>query len=487
MKFREICGVKANLRNLNNINIILGRNGSGKSLFLRDIGSSIAKDNDIFNVRYISPERGGSFTIDGSVQANMKMDPDFLRRSRDVNQAQNFRAASAALLRDAELIYLRRLAHTPELRGDFEKTFQRDRVDKINALLQNIKLTVTDTDFGFHSLLNDDYPPHAMISSGESEVISLASEIIYFFETINHNKFNVLLLDEPDVHLHPDLQARLGKFIIAMLDEFSYHREIISICIATHSTSFVCSIATSSYVSVGTKNFQVDNVNLKPASVELQKIAPFFGHPLSLSLSNDAPLILEGEDDERVWQYAARYSQGRIKIFPILAVSVNVQGDLECMCAEILKSVYDDPIGFSVRDGDGVVKEPLTHKIPLRRYRLNCYAIENLLVTDQCLSVIGISWFDFQSKIQDWLDGNATHKDNALVGNLLNSPDRLQHTKIKEIKNLIGAIAGCTKPWEYIVGRAIGALNQQDLAESNMLARYIGIDALKAVIFREFE
>ncbi len=164
------------------------------------------------------------------------------------------------LFREAETLYLRRLANTPEIRTDLTRNFQTDRLSKINQLLTNISLEMGNTDYEFRSLVDGQIIDPAQISSGESEAVALAAEIIYFFDTIDPEKFNVLLLDEPDVHLHPDLQARLGKLIISMLDEFRTHANSIAICLSTHSSSLVCSLAASPYVSIGTKSFAVNKI-----------------------------------------------------------------------------------------------------------------------------------------------------------------------------------------------------------------------------------
>lgn len=51
----------------------------------------------------------------------------------------------------------------------------------------------------------------------------------------------------------------------------------------------------------------------------------------------------------------------------MLADSVNQQGALETFCIQLLKTLYDNPVAFSIRDGDGVVGQPLEHRLPLRR------------------------------------------------------------------------------------------------------------------------
>jgi len=462
----------------------MGRNGAGKSRFLRDIEEYTNRNKHSFYVRYISPERAGSFKREGNVLTNMSNNPEWLRRTRAANQDGNFKAASATLFRDAETLYLRRLANTPEIRMDPTRNFETDRLSKINKLLTNISLDIGNADLEFRSLFDGEVISPDKISSGESEAVTLATEILYFFDTIDPDKFNVLLLDEPDVHLHPDLQARLGKLIISMLEEFKVHAESIAVCLSTHSSPLVCSLADSQYVSIGTKSFAVNEVHLKPTSAELRKIAPFFGHPLSLSLSEDAALILEGEDDERVWQQAARTSQGRIKVFPVLAGSVNQQAELENFCGDLLGTLYDNPVAFSLRDGDGVVNQPLVHSPPVKRYRLQCYAIENTLLTDPSLAVMGTTWEEFVAAAIKWVATNPEHRDVNLVRELANSDDRLQHKKIKKIRQLICSLVECKKPWEVVVGQAVGGLLTADLSNSNMLVNFLGAEMVREVIFR---
>jgi hypothetical protein len=462
----------------------MGRNGAGKSRFLRDIENVAGRNTQSFYVRYVSPERAGSFKRDGNVLTNMSNDPNWLRYTRAVNQADNFKAASALLFREAETLYLRRLAKTPEIRMDPNRNFETDRLSKINQLLTNISLEMGSADFEFRSLFDGQIIKPSDISSGESEAVSLAAEILYFFDTIDPMKFNILLLDEPDVHLHPDLQARLGKLIISMLEEFKDYKEDIAICLSTHSSPLVCSLADSRHVSIGTKSFGVDTVELKPASAELRKVAPFFGHPLSLSLSEDAALILEGEDDERVWQQAARTSQGRIRVFPVLAGSVDQQGELEAFCVDLLGTLYDNPVAFSLRDGDGVVDQPLDHRLPIKRYRLQCYAIENTLLTDPCLTLMGANWDGFVAAAAKWVGENPKHPDKVHIEELAASNDRLRHKKIKKVRQLICAVLGCRKPWEVVVGQSIGALTSDELATPNMLIDFLGAEMVGEVIFR---
>jgi len=72
------------------------------------------------------------------------------------------------------------------------------------------------------------------ISSGESELISLGIELLMFSREKEAGKTNLLILNEPDVHLHPDLQVRLTEFLCRLVDEGD-----LSVIIATHSTAIL--------------------------------------------------------------------------------------------------------------------------------------------------------------------------------------------------------------------------------------------------------
>jgi hypothetical protein len=473
----------AELVGITNINVVLGRNGSGKSRFLRAMRDGLT-DDPTYVVQYVNPERAGSFRFDGGMQTQMRRDSRYLQGERVGNQAPNFKQGSANLLEAIELSYLRKLENTPALRTDLNRTFQTDRLSRINALLANISVDRVGSDFGFLDNAGTPIEPHD-ISSGESEAVSLASEIMYFFETLDYSKFNLLLLDEPDVHLHPDLQGRLARYIVKSFDEVpaaSLGR--VAVCVATHSSPLVCALASSPFTSIGTKDFANGRVEQRLETDQLRKIAPFFGHPLSLTLNDDALLILEGEDDERVWQQAARSSQGRIRLFPVLASSVDQQSELEKFCASMLSCLYDSPIAYSLRDGDGKSGK-LDDIESVLRFRLNCYAIENLLVTDECLTMMKTTWVAFQTAVNKWCQGNSTHEGVALLSDLVTSPNRLQNVKIKEIRHLICAIAGVKKPWEVIVGQTLGTLDLVTATTGPMgLVEFVGKSALKSLLER---
>lgn len=470
----------ARLENCTPLNIILGRNGAGKSRFLRAI-AELAKP-DTSRTFYISPERAGIFRKDGSMTSNIENNPNYLEESRRKNQANNFKAGSAHRLSELRNSYDSNILNTPNLRYNTSQSFEASILPRISGLLANIRVEFGERGIIFRSHTDDVVEPNNL-SSGESEAITLAVEILTFFENIDESRPNTLLLDEPDVHLHPDLQARLGHFIITSLTELTKdQRDKTTVCIATHSTALVSALTSSPHTSVGIKNFDDWTVRQVEAKQELRKIAPFFGHPLSLALSNDVLLIVEGEDDERVFQQAGRTSQGRIKLFPVLANSVDQQTELETYCNKIIGALFDNPVAYSLRDGDGK-SGALPDIGVVKRFRLECYAIENALLTDECLQALGCdNWDTFIVKAKDWLSNYPNNQDVTLVEKLINSNDRLRHEKIKSIRNVICGICKVTKQWEVVVGQCLGKLKTASPTSDYSLTAYFGVNAAKILL-----
>jgi hypothetical protein len=95
------------------------------------------------------------------------------------------------------------------------------------------------------------------------------------------------------------------------------------------------------------------------------------------------------------------------------------------------------------------------------------------------------TWDGFVKKAAAWITANPGHADIEVLQQATTSADRLRHTKIKKIRHLICAVLDCSKPWEVVVGQAIGTLRKEDLANSNMLIDFLGAEMVRNVIFRD--
>lgn len=178
-----------------------------------------------------------------------------------------------------------------------------------------------------------------------------------------------MLIDEPDVHLHPDLQDRLAAFIVAALEGTN-----IRVLLATHSTALVAGLSARAPLQICFMKRGQTNLAFRAISEIDRAILRIFGaHPLSALFTKTPLLLVEGTDEERIWTQAVRSSQGAIHFqvcevggkgnFPVYESEVN----------DLLGAVYDNAVAYSLRDRDDD-QEILQDKDRVVRCRLSCRA-----------------------------------------------------------------------------------------------------------------
>lgn len=456
------------LKNLSRVNILVGKNGCGKSTLLKKVEEALLRDSDIGKVRYITPERGGRLQYQPNVEQNILNDTNWLSQSRRANQFIQFREQSMVHYRKLELLCLREIEKDSELRRDSQYTFDTI-VSSINSLLDNVEIRREDSDFGVYGKIDREKRKPEDISSGESELISLAIECLSFNKVTQNGKVNFLFLDEPDVHLHPDLQTRLVQFLRELVDTGNFQ-----IIVATHSTAFLGAFGDYEHVRIAFMTFGKVVFDFLPILDVCRKILPVFGaHPLS-NLFNQAPVVLvEGEDDERIWQQAVRTSRGRLNLFPCSVDGVSDMNAYEQEVKNIIEAVYDEAQAYSIRDRDEG-PEDISDLMPIIRFKLSCRAAENLLLSDDVLESLGTNWVEVRSGIQNWLRLNEDHTHFRFMNAFCKDDFPRKRFDLKEIRNDLMGIIGSSKPWEVAVGQAIAKLNLESLESPDSLASYLG-------------
>lgn len=443
------------LKNLNKINIVLGKNGSGKSTMLRLVEQALSPKVETYGkTKYITPERGGALIYEAGIEQNLANDINWLSGQRRRNQATGFRQQSVAQYRRLETLVLREIEKEKREQGDY--TFDI-YVSKINFLLDNIEIKRHDMTFEIYRKGTTNKLGADAISSGESELISLGIECLIFSKECVADKENILFLDEPDVHLHPDLQVRLMHFLKDLVSENSF-----KILIATHSTAILGALESYNDTHLAFMAFDQKELDFKAISVVYRKVLPVFGaHPLS-NIFNEAPILLvEGEDDERIWQQAVRSSGGKIKIYPCSVDSVNSMNDFEQEAQKIIQTVYEKAKGYSLRDKDDSTEE-ITDLLPIVRMKLSCRNAENLLLADEVLTALSVTWDQVKERIEIWLSANAQHSHFSVMNGFKNGGYDRKNYDIKEIRNDLMGIIGSAKPWEVAVGQTIASLIWND-------------------------
>ena len=125
------------ITNIDGINVILGKNGCGKSHLLKQLEVTLRKREGIGKTRYLSPERGGLLNYEPGIDQSITNSPDWLETTRRRNQADNFRQQSAALFRRLELLTLREIERDHTKPGYVARTFD-SVLDEINILLDRV-------------------------------------------------------------------------------------------------------------------------------------------------------------------------------------------------------------------------------------------------------------------------------------------------------------------------------------------------------------
>lgn len=125
-----------------------------------------------------------------------------------------------------------------------------------------------------------------------------------------------------------------------------------------------------------------------------------------------------------------------------------------------MQSIYDNAKWYSLRDSDWVIWG-LVDSDSIIRIRLQCYEIENILLTDDLLGKFATNWEELQQKLQIWVDHNPSHPREEVINDLLQSKDRL-NAKISDALNIIVGAISFNQPRQFMIGQTIWKLSWSD-------------------------
>lgn len=458
---------KDDLVNASRFTVLIGKNGAGKSTLLRSLNSG-----DKPHVKYVSPERGGSLKYDPNVDSNMSTSDRWLKDSRQTNRFEQFRQQSAVQFRMLETAVLREIEKNAEKRADITYTFD-SILEQINLLLPAIRMVRNDKGGFSIQTKAGQAVDEASISSGESELIALAIEVLVFsYESLASK---VLLLDEPDVHLHPDLQQRFTAFV-----ESTAIAHDLRVVIATHSTAIIGAFSKDADLQiVPVSHRDQTTFSTFSRSKVCEEILPIFGaHPLSSNFNKSPIVLVEGEDDRRVLEQVVRSSNGRFVFTPCVVGTVNDLNQWEEWLSKFLPVLYDAPQSYSLRDLDQTSNTEINDIEGVYRIKLNCYAMENLLLTDQVLEMHGFTCETFKAALSLRVEKSPEHRYSSALQVLLEDFENRRIVNIKDVRNLVVAELGSNKPWEVIVGQAIATKVSEQSSSQNSIQNYLGAKAM---------
>jgi predicted ATPase len=390
-KFPDLGGGTWTLAGLTPVFVLFGKNGSGKSRMLR-----AWRDQDSTNIHYVIPERAGTLDFEASYmrqeltgdarqpQAQRNYLPEY--RQRVVTRIQAYFAARGNVRSE-------RLPGNPadletllsQLTPDFEI-----KLDAVAA--QPYRLTRLSDGSAVSSI--------DQLSSGEAQLVTIGLDILTvaaIWELEGRSK-RLVLIDEPDAHIHPDLQVRLADFLLQAAERYE-----LQIGVATHSTSLLAAIGQfgARYASVAYLNRNSAEVVCRPFDRLNRELASCLGgHALMGPLFGIPLLLVEGDDDFRIWSQVPRYHQVSLAVIPSGGDEIkNYQRALEQVFSA-LREPGEKKAGYALLDGDkGKPTDASSPQVHVAYIQLHCHESENLYLADEVLSSLGLSWDEAKEKI----------------------------------------------------------------------------------------
>lgn len=172
------------------------------------------------------------------------------------------------------------------------KRIHRPRTDSISGTEIHVS-----TSAGVEHSVND-------LSSGEQEVLGL----MYFIRRLSA-RGGILLIDEPELHLHPALQRSLFSVIESVAER-------AQIWVSTHSPKLVTAAPLNAILHVVSPTGKSDN-QIRRASDEVAKevlLSDLGMHPIDL-LQNDIGVVVEGPTDVERLQLLFPVELGRALMY----------------------------------------------------------------------------------------------------------------------------------------------------------------------------
>lgn len=449
------------INNLNDITVIFGKNGVGKSILLRNL-----RDQNRETYHYTAPERAGDISFNPNYMQEELVASTRANRSA-ANLFPTYRDATIARIQ----VYLAK-------RGNIRKSSIDEDPSTIEAMLQVLmpefifKIKDGNPPFEFMRVL-DRQPISSVnvLSSGESQILTLALDILLICAMwkLDGMDKGVLLIDEPDCHLHPDLLQHLAKFFQDVSVKYK-----VQVIVATHSTTLLSAMGYHGRgkTSVVYLNNALPDQSATKFDDTLQEIATCLGgHALMGPLFNAPLFLVEGDDDYIIWSQVPRHGVIKLAVLPCTGDKINrYRRTLENIFKSLLPS-QTTPSAYALKDGDK--KTTNSYYEHVKCLNLSCHESENLYLTDEMLAQLGITWEAAKIKIKNE-SSNYGRKSKKLSE--VDTWDR----KTADIKNVIQQLSVILDekhvPWTVRVGKCIG-----EKRPTGQLAEFLGEDLVNAL------
>jgi predicted ATPase len=454
------------LSNLTTITAVFGKNGSGKSLLLR-----AWRDANPNTCHYVVPERGGE--IDYQAQYfQQQIDSNERRGASGRNFVDQYRRQVIARIQ--AYFAVRGNSREGQLPGN-----PRELELLLSQLLPDFTIELTATSNPpyrlVRSLDNAAVGSIDHLSSGETQLLTIALDILTIAAMwdIQAAGSRIVLIDEPDAHIHPDLQARFADFLVGVVERFK-----LQVVVATHSTTLLAALgqfgaeaASVVYIDRIKSDFRAE-----PFTRILKELAACLGGHALMGPLFGVPLVLvEGDDDYRIWSQVPRHHVVSISVIPSHGDEIKqYQRNLERLFQALRENTHT-VAGYALIDADKPKprSDAATPQQHIRYIQLACHESENLYLTDEVLGLLGTNWNDAAANIVAAADGFGNKADLLKAAA---SWDR----KNGDIKNLIHEISKILDAknvhWTVRVANAVGRGRPK-----GQLADFLGIEVVDAL------
>jgi hypothetical protein len=367
------------LRNLNHVTVVFGRNGAGKSLILRNL-----RDRDRERRHYASPERAGEFAFNPSY-----MQEEYLATSRGNRRTGN----TAPTYRDEVVARIQAfLAKRGNTRGTEMPESPEQIEDLMNTLMPAFSFSILGgaQPVQLKRISDEEVVANAnSLSSGEAALYALGLDLVGICAMwVLDGVAGTLLVDEPDLHLHQDLQQHLARFLVQLIDSFD-----VQIVVATHSTTLLAALGHhgAERTSVVYLDPTIDEQRAAAfTDVEQQLATILGGHALMGPLFAVPLLLVEGDDDYKIWSQAARYQRLKVSVIPCEGSRLaEYRRKLETVFAATIETAQ--VVAHSIQDLDDRIEQPAVHGSFVSSLWLNCREAENLYLTAEVLNAFETS------------------------------------------------------------------------------------------------
>jgi hypothetical protein len=288
--------------------VIIGPNGSGKTHLLRGLKTDLAQYAGGKIVRYLSAGRMGLLEqfrsdYDGHRGSTPRYDEASFGSKSDASRRHNMETLNGDFQTLAE-----RADIQIKIQERLRKLFKRDVLIEWDGGSLRVKFSRTD---------NDSKP----YSSGREA--SGLMHLVGILSALYDDEVGVLLIDEPEVSLHPQLQAFLLREIASVAGEPAQDNHKKIVVIATHSTEMVTLRSAEDLASfIFCYDLLSDPRQVAPDEPTLRnrKLASLMarlGQAHKLALFSRRPLLVEGASDAIIVQALAN----KLDLYPEAAGS----------------------------------------------------------------------------------------------------------------------------------------------------------------------